>query len=116
MGIDNEMSLSHLAPNTVFEPINEQMHVDGNKGLIYSQLASMLTEEAFVYEPTGKIGYVVNPLRSLFARRADHAMREASANSSRRNPTRFLRRGFEPSITSRLVEYPPPASPAARPG
>lgn len=65
VGIDNEMSLSHLAPNTVFEPINEQMHVDGNKGLIYSQLASMLTErdEDFILEPTGKIGYVNNPVR-----------------------------------------------------
>jgi hypothetical protein len=63
VGIDNEMSLSHLAPNNAFEPILEQMHVDGNKGLIYSQLASMLTEEEFRYEPVGKIGYVLNPVR-----------------------------------------------------
>jgi hypothetical protein len=63
VGIDNEMSLSHLAPNNVFEPTIEQMHIDGNKGLIYSQLASMLTEQPFAYEPTGKIGYVVNPVR-----------------------------------------------------
>lgn len=65
VGIDNEMSLSHIAPNNVFDPINEQMHVDGNKGLIYSQIASMLTErdEDFILEPTGKIGYVHNPVR-----------------------------------------------------
>jgi hypothetical protein len=63
VGIDNEMSLSHLAPNNVFDPTTEQMHVDGNKGLIYSQLASMLTEQPFRYQPTGKIGYVVNPVR-----------------------------------------------------
>ena len=63
VGIDNEMSLSHLAPNNVFDPTTEQMHVDGNKGLIYSQLASMLTEQPFVYEPAGKIGYVLNPVR-----------------------------------------------------
>ena len=54
VGIDNEMSLSHLAPNNVFDPTTEQMHVDGNKGLIYSQLASMLTEQPFVYEPSGQ--------------------------------------------------------------
>jgi hypothetical protein len=63
VGIDNEMSLSHLAPNNVFDPITEQMHVDGNKGLIYSQLASMLTEQPFRYQPKGKIGYVFNPIR-----------------------------------------------------
>ncbi|MBI4258989.1 MAG: hypothetical protein HY658_00325 [Actinobacteria bacterium] len=65
VGIDNEMSMSHILPNNLFDPINEQMHVDGNKGLIYSQLASMLTEEDadFVYEPPGRIGYVFDPRR-----------------------------------------------------
>ena len=63
VGIDNEMSLSHLVPNNVFDPTTEQMHVDGNKGLIYSQLASMLTEQPFIYRPTGRIGYVLNPVR-----------------------------------------------------
>jgi len=65
VGIDNEMSMSHILPNNVYDPINEQMHVDGNKGLIYSQLSSMLTEEDsdFVYEPPGDIGYVFDPRR-----------------------------------------------------
>jgi hypothetical protein len=63
VGIDNEMSLSHLAPNNVFDPTTEQMHVDGNKGLIFSQLASMLTEPVFEYQPKGKVGYIVNPVR-----------------------------------------------------
>jgi len=65
VGIDNEMSFSHLAPNTVYEPVLEQMHIDGNKGLIYSQLSSMLTETAgqFRYDPVGRIGYVSNPVR-----------------------------------------------------
>ena len=63
VGIDNEMSFSHLAPNSVYEPTLEQMHIDGNKGLIYSQLASMLTEQPFRYQPTGKIGFVLNPIR-----------------------------------------------------
>jgi hypothetical protein len=63
VGIDNEMSMSHLAPNNIFDPTTEQMHVDGNKGLIYSQLASMLTEQPFLFQPTGKIAYVSNPVR-----------------------------------------------------
>lgn len=64
-GIDNEMSLSHVAPNTVFEPALEQMHIDGNKGLIYSQIASLLSEKrnSYRFKPTGKIGYVFNPKR-----------------------------------------------------
>ena len=65
VGIDNEMSMSHITPNNAYDPINEQMHVDGNKGLIYSQLSSMLTQskEDYKYEPKGKIGYVLNPDR-----------------------------------------------------
>jgi hypothetical protein len=63
VGIDNEMYASHLAPNTVFEPALEQTHIDGNKGLIFSQLAAMLTEGATSYDPPGKIGYVFNPER-----------------------------------------------------
>ncbi|HYH27271.1 MAG TPA: M14 family zinc carboxypeptidase, partial [Actinomycetota bacterium] len=33
IGIANEMFVSHLAPNTVFDPALEQTHIDGNKGL-----------------------------------------------------------------------------------
>jgi hypothetical protein len=65
IGIDNEMSLSHVTPNTVYEPALEQMHIDGNKGLIYSQISSLLTEKRsnYVFRPSGKIGYVYNPHR-----------------------------------------------------
>ncbi|MCI0347358.1 MAG: hypothetical protein L0221_18245 [Chloroflexi bacterium] len=63
VGIDNEMSFSHLAPNNVYEPTLVQMQIDGNKGLIYSQLSSMLTEQPFRYQPSGKIGFVLNPVR-----------------------------------------------------
>ncbi|MGH2653046.1 MAG: CARDB domain-containing protein [Actinomycetota bacterium] len=65
VGIDNEMSLSHFAPDTVYEPGLEQAHIDGNKGLIYSQIASMLTEQDsdFIYDPPGKIGYVFDRRR-----------------------------------------------------
>ena len=41
-GIDNEMSFSHLDKNIVFEPQTEQLHVDGNKALIYAHLAELL--------------------------------------------------------------------------
>ena len=71
VGIDNEMSLSHIVPANVFDPVNEQMHVDGNKGLIYSQLSSMLTEKEFVYDPPGNIGYVFNPDRLKVEASAD---------------------------------------------
>jgi hypothetical protein len=63
IGIDNEMFASHLAPNTVFEAALEQTHIDGNKGLIYSQLASLLTSGATPFVPGGKVGYVFNPQR-----------------------------------------------------
>ena len=65
VGIDNEMSLSHLAPNIGYETINEQMHVDGNKGLIYSQVAALLNEKKgdWDYTPPGRIGYVLNRKR-----------------------------------------------------
>ena len=58
VGIANEMALSHLFPNTVFDPQIEQLHIDGNKGLVYSQIASLLFEQPVEYRPTGHIGYV----------------------------------------------------------
>jgi hypothetical protein len=63
VGIDNEMALSHLAPNTVFEPGLTQLHIDGNKGLIYSQIASLLFEEPVQFVPSGTVGYVFDPAR-----------------------------------------------------
>ncbi|MGH2778656.1 MAG: hypothetical protein ACRDJB_08390, partial [Actinomycetota bacterium] len=63
IGIDNEMALSHLAPNTLFDPDIEQLHVDGNKGLIYSQIASLLEERPVQFEPGGKVAYVFDPDR-----------------------------------------------------
>ncbi len=74
VGIDNEMSLSHFAPNTVFDPALEQMHIDGNKGLIYSQIASILTERrgSYRYDPVGKVGYVLNPKRVKVAAKGRH--------------------------------------------
>ena len=41
-GIDNEMSFSHIDKNIVFDPHTEQLHVDGNKALIYAHLAELV--------------------------------------------------------------------------
>lgn len=58
IGLSNEMALSHLTPNTVFEPNVEQLHIDGNKGLIFSQIATLLADDPVTFSPPGRIGYV----------------------------------------------------------
>src|SRR3954470_3903898 len=60
-GIDNEMSFSHLDKNITFDPHTEQLHVDGNKALIYAHLAQMLTPQPKgVFDVGGRKGYVAN--------------------------------------------------------
>ncbi|HVM40569.1 MAG TPA: M14 family zinc carboxypeptidase, partial [Acidimicrobiia bacterium] len=63
VGIDNEMALSHLAPNNVFDPDLEQLHIDGNKGLIYAQIASLLEAGPVQFVPGGRTAYVFDPDR-----------------------------------------------------
>lgn len=63
IGIDNEMALSHLTPNNAFDPQIEQLHVDGNKGLIYSQIATLLRPQKRRFVPGGKVAYVFDPQR-----------------------------------------------------
>ena len=59
-GLNNEMAFSHLDRNIVFDPQGEQLHVDGNKALIYSQVASMLSPPDQKYTAPGLKGYVAN--------------------------------------------------------
>jgi len=59
-GIDNEMSFSHLDKNIVFDPHTEQLHVDGNKSLIYSHLADILNPITAKLNAPGPQGYVPN--------------------------------------------------------
>jgi hypothetical protein len=59
-GIDNEMSYSHLDKDVAFEPVIEQMHVDGNKGLIYAHLARILDPRTHIFPSKGLKGYVPN--------------------------------------------------------
>src|SRR3954468_2251098 len=58
-GIDNEMSFSHLDKNIAFDPHTEQLHVDGNKALIYAHLANIINPPAKgVFDVGGRKGYV----------------------------------------------------------
>ncbi|HEX8646781.1 MAG TPA: M14 family zinc carboxypeptidase [Thermoleophilaceae bacterium] len=59
-GIDNEMSFSHLDRNITFDPHTEQMHVDGNKALIWSHVTSMLNPPDEKFDAPGRKGYVPN--------------------------------------------------------
>ena len=59
-GIDNEMSFSHLDKNIVFDPHTEQMHVDGNKALIWAHVTTMLDPARADYDAPGRKGYVPN--------------------------------------------------------
>jgi hypothetical protein len=57
-GIDNEMSYSHIDKNIAFDPLIEQMHVDGNRGLIFAHLTEMLGTVQSIFPARGKKGYV----------------------------------------------------------
>jgi hypothetical protein len=59
-GIDNEMSYSHLDKNIVFDPHTEQLHVDGNKALIYAHLATLGTQPDTTFDAPGTKAYVPN--------------------------------------------------------
>jgi hypothetical protein len=59
-GIDNEMSFSHIDKNIVFDPHTEQLHVDGNKALIYAHLAEMVSPATGTFQAPGRKGYVPN--------------------------------------------------------
>lgn len=69
LGLDNEMSLSHLSNCGVgkcYVPEVEQLHVDGNKGLIYAQINFALNGlEAPPFRQPGHTAYVVNPDRAV---------------------------------------------------
>ena len=63
-GIDNEMSFSHLSNcgiGTCFEPDIEQLHVDGNKSLIYAEVNYNLKNENKTFDTKGRVGYIRNP-------------------------------------------------------
>jgi hypothetical protein len=57
-GIDNEMSFSHLDKNIIFEPQTEQLHVAGNKALIFAHLAQLVSPRIYRFVPGGTQAYV----------------------------------------------------------
>jgi hypothetical protein len=59
-GIDNEMSFSHLDKNITFDPHTEQLHVDGNKALIYAHIAEIVRPAVGLFDAPGRKGYVPN--------------------------------------------------------
>jgi hypothetical protein len=60
-GIDNEMSFSHLDKNIVFEPQTEQLHVEGNKALIFAHLSQLVKPRyGRTFGARGRKGYVPN--------------------------------------------------------
>ena len=75
-GIDNEMAFSHLDKNIVFDPHTEQLHVDGNKALIYAHLAELANTPSGKFDPPGRKGYVPND--------AAHARRQHGPERARR--------------------------------
>lgn len=62
-GIDNEMSLSHLSncgTGSCWSPDVEQLHVDGNKSLIYAMINYSLKKENRTFRTKGRVGYLHN--------------------------------------------------------
>lgn len=59
-GIDNEMSFSHLDKQIVFNRSDEQLHVAGNKAIIYAHAADIIAPVTGELDPAGAMGYVPN--------------------------------------------------------
>ena len=59
-GIDNEMSFSHIDKDIRFDNHTEQLHVAGNKAIIYAHLAGMLDPLSGAWDSQGPSGYVPN--------------------------------------------------------
>jgi hypothetical protein len=63
-GIDNEMSLSHLSncgTGSCYLVDAEQLHVDGNKSLVYSMINFTLLPEDTTFRVPGSVAYVHSP-------------------------------------------------------
>jgi hypothetical protein len=63
-GIDNEMSLSHISncgTGACYLIDIEQLHIDGNKALVYGAVNFGLLPEDQHFEVPGKVGYIHDP-------------------------------------------------------
>ena len=59
-GIDNEMSFSHLDKQIRFDQRDEQLHVAGNKAIIFAHLADIIAPVTGQFDAPGAMGYVPN--------------------------------------------------------
>jgi hypothetical protein len=85
VGINNEMALSNLAPNTIYEPALVQTHIDGNKGLIYSQIASLMYEDRSIASSAPAVASATSSTRAADGRRAIPERRTRVCPPSRRS-------------------------------
>jgi hypothetical protein len=63
-GIDNEMSMSHISNcgiGSCYLHDFEQLHVDGNKSLVYAMVNYTLQPEDTTFRVPGTVAYVYNP-------------------------------------------------------
>jgi hypothetical protein len=95
VGIDNEMALSHITPNNAFEPGLEQLHIDGNKGLVYAQIAALLSPKKASFDPEGKVAYVFDPDRIQSAGGGPPSDAEELPAQPGFEETEFAGQGFE---------------------
>jgi hypothetical protein len=96
-GIDNEMSMSHVINcgiGTCWDPDVEQLHVDGNKSLVYSMINYSLKPEDTTFGTEGRVAYVhndgvVKEQTNRFARPPRFARLDPQGdiNNARLNPT-----------------------------
>jgi hypothetical protein len=90
VAIDNEMWMSHLAPNTAFDRDLEQAHIDGNKGLIYAQIEGGFRSSSRTIPLSGRIAYL------------DHGHRFTNPGSAT-SPNPYAGLKPQPSITASVT-------------
>ena len=88
-GIDNEMSLSHISNcgvGSCYLVDAEQLHVDGNKSLVYSMINFTLKPEDTAFRVPGTVAYVRSPkvVRTAARRPAAARRRPAAAGADPR--------------------------------
>ena len=80
------MSFSHLDKNITFDPHTEQLHVDGNKSLIYAHLAEMLRPTEIPFQARGTQG---------LRRRTARLTRAETTGAAQLRPGRARRQDIE---------------------
>jgi hypothetical protein len=117
-GIDNEMSLSHISNcgvGSCYLVDAEQLHVDGNKSLVYSMINFTLQPEDTAFRVPGSVAYVRSPklLRNAGSSTAPHPgedlppqapILDASLDVSNDYTYEFLVHGIENGVYNGGIE------------